>query len=223
MWGGGLGSAAEDGLWFYSVGRGFSGEDNGALVAREETKDVRRSYSTTLLGGVRSASGMVFVEYDNELWLFNGPRYLTQTRNELWIEGSFQHSVKSAIGIRHLPMRFQSSNGALYTLSRDYQTDNGQAVTWTYTTGILDGPRTRLRQVEMRGTGRPTLTVTTFDGLSLSESQSFQKADQDKNYVYPVRLRPGGRYRLSFSGVAGTDTVEYCALEFEQAGEGAGN
>lgn len=51
-YGGGILIASQDGLWYYSVGRGFSGEDNGALVEREETggsattgaPGVRRSY-----------------------------------------------------------------------------------------------------------------------------------------------------------------------------------
>ena len=47
-YGGGILIASTDGAWYYSVGRGFSGEDNGALAEREETKDVRQSYRRLL-------------------------------------------------------------------------------------------------------------------------------------------------------------------------------
>ena len=223
MWGGGLGSAAEDGLWFYSVGRGFSGEDNGSLVAREETKDVRTSYFYTLLASSRSASAVVFTEYDNELWLFNGTKYLCQTRNNFWIEGTFLHSVKATMGIRHLPLRFLDSTGSLYNIGKEYTTDAGSSVTWTYTTGILDSERSRIRRIEMRGTGTPVLTFTVYDGNTPTQTQILKPERQGQNYIYPVNLQPGFRYRLSLSGTAGTDSVEYLALGVEAPGEGSGN
>lgn len=42
--GGGVMILGYDGAWYYSVGRGFSGEDNGNLTERELSQTVRKSY-----------------------------------------------------------------------------------------------------------------------------------------------------------------------------------
>lgn len=47
-YGGGVSTMAPDGFWYHSISRGFSGEDNGSLIEREETKEVRRSYKRLL-------------------------------------------------------------------------------------------------------------------------------------------------------------------------------
>lgn len=46
--GGGATMMSQDSLWYYSISRGFSGEDNGSLIEREETKNVRLSYRRLL-------------------------------------------------------------------------------------------------------------------------------------------------------------------------------
>lgn len=46
--GGGMSTGSQDGLYYYSVGQGFRGEDNGALFEREETEKTRLSYSRLL-------------------------------------------------------------------------------------------------------------------------------------------------------------------------------
>lgn len=214
--GGGLLSAAEDGLWYYSVGRGFSGEDNGALVAREETEQVRRSYFTTLLGSVRSGSGIVAIEYDDEVWVFNGTRYMVNTRNKQWLEGTFSNSVKAATAVRHLPLRFLDSTGKMFSISKDYMTDAGSSVTWSYSTGLLDGSRSRIRTIELRGQGTPSVTFSVYDGKHVTQTLTLQPSVSGQNYITPVKLQPGSRYRLTFQGT-GTDTIEYASLGIDQA------
>lgn len=221
--GGGVLSGAEDGLWRYSVGRGFSGEDNGALVAREETDEARRSWAQTLLGGALSGSGVVVCEYLDEFWAFNGTKYMVKTRNRHWLEGTFTHSVKAVYGVRHLPLRFLDTTGRMHTLSQTYTTDAGTGVSWSYTTGLLDSYRARIRGIQMRGTGRPSLTVTVYDGRTPSQTMTFRPEREGQNYLWPVQLQPGFRFRFQFEGEA-QDTVEFCALQLdEQTPPGAGN
>lgn len=221
--GGGVLCAAEDGVWYYSVGRGFSGEDNGALVAREETQEVRTSYFDRLLdSSTTQGSAVVVCEYLNEVWVFNNQQYMCQTRNGNWIEGTFQHPVRGVVANRTRGLKFMDHEGKLYSLDKTYTTDNGQDVEWSYTTGLLDGPRTRIRHIEVRGTGRPQVKVVVYDGKSPTQTKSFQAEAPDQNFLVPLNLLPGYRYQLTFSGTQ-ADTVEYVAVHVDNAGQGQGN
>lgn len=221
--GGGIFSAAEDGFWYYSVGRGFSGEDNGSLVAREETENVRRSYSTTFLGGSLSASGTIVVEYNNEFWLFNGTRYMVKTRNDQWLEGTYGASVKAVQPVRHFPLRFLDSRGRVYSISSSYKSDDGDTVEWQYKTGLLDGNRTRIRALQIRGDGNPQVYITVWDGNNGQQAQTLSAERLGENYRFPINLQPGFRYQLEFRGVGGVDTVEVATLTVDSVGDGSGN
>ena len=220
--GGGIEVASEDGLWYQSVGRGFSGEDNGALVYREETLETRNSWDT-LLGS--SYSGLVVCEHLDELWAFNETRYLVRDREGSWHEGTFTDSVKYAIPQRARGLRFMDSTGRLMTISDDYTTDNGTSVNWTWETGVLDGPPTKVTDIEIQSLGTPRVKLWVFnkDGnLNYSSIGNYRQYifDTDSNqrsYRRPISILPGQRYKIFFSGTCGTDEIHNVAFGIDQA------
>lgn len=226
--GGGAQVASQDGFWYYSVGRGFSGEDNGALTEREETLEVRRSYIDTLLGD--SFSNVVACEYRDESWLFNGAKYLRRTRDGQWEEGTLADSVTAVSTVRANALRFADSRGRMMEFDEDVATDNEAEVTWSYETGVLDGPSTKISDIEIQGFGQPTVTLWIFNIDGQKHYAGFGRYDEfvfdtaDGEYQIPFRrpltgVRPGSRYKLFFSGLAGRDEVHTCAIHFEEAGK----
>ncbi len=219
--GGGIEVPSQDGLFYYSVGRGFSGEDNGAMMEREETLEVRRSWQTTLVGD--SYSGMVGVEHLKEMWIFNGTKYLRLTRNNHWEEGTFADSVFAAIATREHGLVFMNSKGQLMSVSDDYADDNGTAATWSYETGLLDGPAIKIEAIEIQCTGTPRVVVTVYDGNNTPLAPytlDITKAKQVNRF--PVMIQPGYRFKFAFSGGSG-DKVENVAIYFESVGQRRGN
>jgi hypothetical protein len=211
--GGGVLNGSQDGLWYYSVGRGFSGEDNGAMLEREETVDVRRSWITTLLGS--SYSGLVVVEHNNEVWIFNGYKFLRSTRNRNWNEGTFADSVYAAHASRERGLTFVSSRGQLMKVGSTYTDDAGTAATWEYETGILDGPPIKIHTIEVHCQGRPRISVTVYDGVnSPREPFIFDTPADGQIHRFPCVIQPGYRFKFAFSGDA-DDVIESIAFHFE--------
>lgn len=227
-YGGGLHVASQDGLWYYSVGRGFSGEDNGALVEREETLECRRSWQTTLLGS--SYSGLAMIEHDDRFWIFNGTKYLSRTRNGQWIEGTFTDSVVAAAASRSRGLRFQDSTGRIHTISTSTTTDNGTTVTWTYETGILDGPRARVTDFEIQAIGTPTIKVRTYSSMGTLTDSDGRKYDEEtfdtgtalNTHRLPCVLMPAHRHKFIFQGQVGRDKLENLAVIVEGSGKAYG-
>lgn len=224
---GGVHVGSEDGLWFLAVGRGFSGEDNGALVANEETEGVRRSWQTTLLGS--SYSGLVIIEHENEIWAFNGTKYLRNNRSRRWEEGTFTDSVVAAVAVRSLGLRFMDSNGRIHTIDDAYTTDNGTTVNWSYETGILEGPNVRVTGLEVQSVGTPTVTVRVYtpfgdhqDDYGKYESKSFDIPANGTIDLSPIVLDSGFRHKFLFSGVCGRDKITSFAPTFEGMGKAYG-
>lgn len=214
--GGGVLLASQDGLWYYSVSAGFNGQDNGTLIQREETQEVRTSYSS-----LSASSSALVTEYNDEIWLVNGAKYLCNTRNKYWIEGTFTDSMRAVLSIRPLGLFFQDTVGRMLKVGT-YTTDAGSSVTWSYSTGILDGPRVRIRGMEVRGSGRPTVTATVYDGLNGTTVKTYQKEKDGQNWTLPINLPPGYRYKLTFAGNS-SETIEYAAIIFDESGPGKGN
>lgn len=224
---GGVEVASEDGLFYYAVGRGFSGEDNGALVEREETSEVRTSYVDTLLGS--SYSDTIVSEHNDELWLFNGTKYLVNNRNRSWEEGTLADSVKAVIPVRSRGLRFMDARGRIHTLSSDYNTDNGASVSWSYTSGLLEGPRSRITDIEVHVVGSPRVTVHTYspfgtasDAYGKYEVIHFDKPETGSIWRLPVSIQASSRYRIVMSGAAGSDKVTSLAIHHEEVGKAYG-
>lgn len=220
---GGVHVGSEDGLYYYAVGRGFSGEDNGALTSREETEEVRRSWITTLLGS--SYSGLAIVEHQDEVWIFNGTKYLRNNRNRKWEEGTFTDSVLALISVRSLGLRFMDSKGRIFTISDEHTDDNGTAVSWSYETGILEGPSVRVENLEIQAIGTPSVTVRVYspfgdksDAYGRYEEKRFD-VESGRVQLTPVVLESGHRHKFLFSGVCGRDKITGFAVEASGTGK----
>jgi len=222
---GGAHVMAKDGLFYYAVGRGFSGEDNGALAEREETLEVRRSYQTTL---APSGTG-VAAEYESEIWLFDGAKYLWRDRNGSWMEGTWSASVVAADGDRTLGLMFADSTGQIMKVSPAYTTDNGTAATFSYETGVMDGPRVRVTGVEIhaKGTPRITIRVYRYDGDKSDDFGRYKELHVDTPSERtvnrkPVTLEPGYKHKFLISGTVGRDRIESLSFTFDERGKAFG-
>lgn len=306
--GGGVMLLSQDGWWFYSVGRGVSGEDNGNLTERELTQGVRKSYEDlfnavqsilcqapsgsfvlTVLGqkltvqfdataediedGILNLTGVEYgdvecwggplthdkvfvrfrnryqgqavtlmtantenladpdrlvieevcaggqiepicIEHDNQLWAFNGNRFLTNTREQTWLEGTFGDKVAAVLSIRSLGLLFLSATGKLMRIASKHRTDNGELVTWRYHTGIIGGQRSKVTQIEIDGKGTPTIQITMWDGLNRRTTRTYTR-QSGARWVIPLNENPGYRMRLRFVGIGGRDTIDECKVTME--------
>lgn len=215
--GGGLVGASE-GLWHYAVSRAFGATtDAGAMLAEEITRNVRRSWITTLLGS--SYTALVLAVYQDEVYAFNGAKYLKFTKNGQVEEGTLTDSVKAA----HVSSRFVwiDSKGRLMKFG-EYATDAATAVTWSYTTGLLDGGRVRIERFEALCTGTPRISVTVYDGLGSNGTTTHFDCLDGAVTRLNVSVPAGFRYKFSFSGSA-TAKVENVAVFFDPATGGKGN
>ena len=214
--GGGIEVASQDGLWYYSVGRGFSGEDNGALVEREETADVRKSWED-----LAAATGCVVVEHNDELWIWQGANYLHYTRSRRWNSGTFANSVKEAVGNRIRGLKFMDSRGRLYTISKAATTDAGIAIAWHYETGWLLSARAHVKAVWLRGNGTPTFKTYVADGLATVVSPVSNVKVSGKQRISNFSVQPGFQYKFRIEGASASDSIDALAIEVEDAPAGA--
>jgi hypothetical protein len=214
-YGGGFEVASQDGLWYYSVGRGFSGDDNGALLQREETADVRKTWET-----LAPSSSTVVVEHNDEIWVWDGTAYMLNTRSRKWTAGTFADSVKAAVSNRVRGLKFINDKGQLFTISTAYTTDNGTAIAWHYETGWLESTRAHIKGVRCYGSGTPVIKTYVDDGLASVTSPVSNTKVADKVAVDNYSVSPGTRYKLRLEGATASDTVESLAMLVEKAPEG---
>jgi len=216
--GGGVQVCSSDGLWYYSVGRGFSGEDNGALAEREETLECRRSYRQTLGPGAST----VVIEHEAQTWVFSGSRYLWRNREAGWTQGSFEISVKEAHSVRGVALRVLDSLGRIYAITSGIQDGSS----WSYESGLLDGPRVRIEELTLMCLGRPRVEVRVYEEggrFSDEEGRRFDSfvldSDVDgRSSRLPVTISAGQRHKILLSGACGVDRVEKLFVGFEGAG-----
>lgn len=216
--GGGVLIGSQDGLWYYAVGRGFSGDDNGALAEREETDGVRTSWAS-LIGS--DGSALVVIEFNDEIWAVNGTSYMVNTRNRKWYAGTFTHSMKAAWSNRERGLMMLTTTGKLMRFGTA-TSDNGTSVNWTYTTGILIGQRVRVVGFECECSGAPTVTITTDDGAGGTTVNTAITLSASRQMQLSVNLPPARSHKLAFAGVVGTDSIKSFTLLYEDMGDGFG-
>lgn len=221
---GGVQAMSEDGLWFYAVGRGFSGEDNGALVKREETREVRRSYETTLLGS-EGSSALVW-EFEDETWMAVGERYLRRTRDERWEEGTYAVGIVAAMPVRSFGNRVVDARGRVLTLSEAYATDDGEDVSWEFVSGVMNSPAIRVTGFEVFCEGTPRIELRVYgrhgketDTAGRHDRYRFDPEWAGQHVWSPVVVDPGYRHRFVFSGVCGRDKLVDLAVLYEGMGK----
>lgn len=216
--GGGVLIGAYDALRYYSVGRGFSGEDNGAMVEREETKDIRTSYGT-FLGA--SGSAMVTFEDSGEIVAYNTTRYLALSKNGAWGYGTLADSTKAGFAISALGRFLMDTKGRILKVASAYTTDNGTAITWTYETGWYDGGRMQVKEIIIRASGTPTYNLTMDDGLNGSTATGATAITSGEVSINPQSV-PGFRFKIAFAGGA-SDSIEQVLLRLERTPSGSNN
>lgn len=231
-YGGGILVGSEDGLWFYSVGRGFDGTDNGSMVERELTSAVRTSWKN-LLG--TSYSGLIVTEFNDEILAINGTKYLKLTREGEWVEGTFTDSMTAMMPVRPNGLRGVYTTGGTTQFARfnsnssgtEYTTDNGTAVTWSYTTGVIDAPKNRVIAFELQGDGQPEVQFTIYPDPDNPDTEyktypKMKRQGSRRTWHAPVVIMPGHRMKFALFGTTGTDTVESFALLLEKSDSGRG-
>lgn len=194
-----------------------------------------QSIATTTSWTVTRVPHIVVVYHKDEVWVFSGKRFIKQNRRRQWEQGTLAHGVRSAVSVPDYGLYFLGVNGKLYRMDSTVYTDAGTAINYTYTTPEIQvetpGGRARITKIEADydkgSSGTLAVQVTSYDGaIEESETISFaSNATPANERRFPAKskhFRPGVRYKLSFSGVAGQDKVESCWLwlESEQGAQG---
>ena len=117
--------------------------------------------------------------------------------------------------------------GRIHTLSDDYATDNGTTALWAWETGVLDGPPSRVTDIELLVKGSPRCKLWVFasdgdkthPGFGKYFEYIFDTDESQEAYRRPLKILPGMRYKIFFSGTCGTDEVHAAALHIEGAGK----
>jgi hypothetical protein len=208
-----------DALWYYGVGRTFTGDDTGAMQAEEVTADVRSSWQS-LIGNSPQTVALVVHELDK--WAFNGTSYLCLTRNGAFIAGAFPVSIRAAMSIPTRGLIACDSTGKLYKIAQTQTTDFGASVSWSYQTSIMDVSRGQLKSILVMATGSPTIKARSFKNGSQYEEVTIAAKFSGQVQRLPINLPPGFRFQFVLSG-SENDSVEYLAVELEQRPGGKGN
>lgn len=214
-----------DGLWYDSVSAGFTGiVQSGTIVQEEITKEVRGTWSD-IFG--TSPSNAIVAVYKGEIYCVSGTRYIKFTRNKQIESGTFADSMKAVYQNTPNGFVWASATGELMKFG-DYVTDAGTDVAFSYTTGIIEGARSRITGIEVQYTGQPAVLLECWDGRAGYASQRFDmeplSPDGSPTISYDTLgiAIQGVRFRVTLYGT-GADTIESLSVEFEEAKGGQGN
>lgn len=217
---GGALAAAQAGLWYYAVSPSFTGTiQPGSIIQQEITEEVRGSWATLL--GNTTGSAIVVVFYLDEIWVFNQNRYLKFTRNKKIEQGTFSDSIKDCVGNSN-GLIFATSDGRLMKmgdpLTNPQTTDNGTAILWSATTGIMQNARQRLMSFELLYNGAPSVTVTAWDGKIMRPQKFDQGINGGVNFFASGAnaLLQGYKFQILYSGGV-NDQVTMFAANLEPA------
>lgn len=285
--GGGIAVGTIDGLYYYSIGRGFQGEADGPTIQREWTDEVRGSWddfsspsttvtvtATSATQTVGSTAGMyvgdslyfatanvyrtvssitdattvvltasvtgtetevvtnvtarqriVVLEFEDVLHCFCDKRYLRQNRNSAsgpqWEAGTLAHEVRAAVGVPGRGVFFQGRNGKVYQFSKQATTYAGTEIAWSWSTGILEGPRSRIESIEadVEGNGC-TVSIDQYDissdGSEFGVQTSVYALSSGKRFVPNIAIQPSARYKITVSGNSASDRIDSLFLWFKE-------
>lgn len=231
-YGGGILVATTDGLWFYAVGRGFSGLDNGSLVERELTNEVRTSWKN-FLGDLSSLVGddVIVFEFEDEIWCLrqtgSGTKYLMLSRENAWHEGTFAHDVEAVIPVRGNGIRWQRDDSNFDRAIRDsngdfYTSDAGTAISWTWDSGDILSPLVQIDRLEIRATGTPFVRLDVVGAGDRNPQPPFRfDRPAGDTWMLPVRTIPGYEHTIRIGGDQ-ADTVRLLALHTYEVDDARG-
>lgn len=231
-YGGGILVATTDGLWFYAVGRGFSGLDNGSLVERELTNEVRTSWKN-FLGDLSSLVGddVIVFEFEDEIWCLHqtgsGTKYLMLSRENAWHEGTFAHDIEAVVPVRGNGIRWQRADSNFDRAIKDsngdfYTSDAGTPITWTWDSGDVLSPLVQVEWLEMRATGTPFVRLDVVGAGGRNPQPPFRyDRPSGSTWMLPVRTIPGYEHTIRLGGNQG-DEVRLLALHTHEVDDARG-
>lgn len=211
---GGILVGSKNTLYFYAVGRGFSGDDNGALVSRDECMEVETSWKRLV---ATNPDRLTIVEHDDDIWCFCENRYMMFSQQK-WHEGVLPFHVNAALSVRNLGIFLQASDGRIYRFSPgDY--DSSQ--TWSYETGLIDGPRVRVSDIHILCKGNPQVKVRVYEKRganvdSYGRYNEYTFTPDSHTWIRPFVVPPSSRMKFFFSGLCGEDEIQSLALIVEK-------
>ena len=209
----GIAYVDKDGVWFVRYDARFrnTGDlDVSQVVATELTTDVKTSFDAMSV----NASAVLTVQ-DGDLLLFQGDKYMRLDRRyRNWTSGTLNHTIVAAVPDYTNKLRLLDEDGKLLIWA-DGTTFAGSAITWSYTTGDIVVPRSRVIHMRAICSGSPVVTLTSLDGENGSKSQTLT-LDEDQMSVYPFESSKayGSRFQITVTGGV-NDKLIGLELEYE--------
>lgn len=197
----------------------FVGDNEGSIDSFELTRDIIQTVSDFNF----SESAVAFVQR-GELFLVQGKKYIRFERKHGRItRGEWDHEIVAAAPDYKLDLRLFTKNGALLVFdgSADYA---GVPISWFYETGdmVFESKRVRLANLFLVAEGTPKVTVTSYDGVEGSSTETwYVNSDFFALNAFEGSRHIGSKFRLRFEGTQ-TDSISMCVLEFELMGGGKG-
>lgn len=245
-YGNGVAAAHLVGAYYYDAARVASSIQDNLLGWEELTGPVRASWKRLINGG--SASDLVAVYGDDELWFFNTQsgttRFVRLTRPMLdpstgssrrrFEEGVWAFGVVGGVHVPGRGTRILLSNGKLVRLGTNaagtaYTLDDATQVTWTVTSGERIAGREEIVAICALTTGDSTdkvsLTVSVDDGEGNGglTAQTAIVLEPGRHWAENVALRPGTRWQFALSGKTDKNKVLELVLVTEDRERGDGN
>lgn len=226
------------GLYYYNVTRAYaqSGDTPQEDPGQELTIEVRETWKTAVSN---SYTFMVVTTYEDEIWVFvpiaGDDMYMRLCRPDPvtghrdWETGTWP-KVIAAAPAKGLGLRVILDNGKVIRVGTNstgarYTTDDGAAVNWSVATGEMTTGRERVTGIFWEGSGTPTITVTVWDGMNTAGAgvDYVLTTEAGRAWVQSVNILPGMRFKVTVTGVVGTDKLRTLVLIKESEGPGKGN
>jgi hypothetical protein len=164
----------------------------------------------------------VVTVFEDEIWAFCDRRGMKLNRQRQWEYMTLTEEVKALMGVPGRGLFWLGLHGKLYLWKSTQTTDDGTAIAWSYTTPILEGPRTQIRGLGMEYTGSPTVQVQVWDGATGTQTVTASFPSGQK-FAKALNIRPGYRYQFTFSGTSASDSITSLEVWYEEIDPGFGN
>lgn len=212
--------ACEDGIWLLEATRATTGGYDNTYSRQEITREVRGAYAELLEGG---GEDMVLVEHRDELWAFNGEKYLRLTKPDLsgtrhWESGEWP-AVAAALSVRGRGLWMLFADGRMAQLADVvYDAEAEDPLGWEMESGqVVFDDQHRLVGIALFGDGTPEIEVERDNGAMSDGTPIVETFLREENRVWFESLGsdPGVAFIVRARGVRGRDTVKRLELVFE--------
>lgn len=219
--------ASRDALWLLSVGRATANASEDVTSAEELTQGIRPTWKS-FIGS--SSYGTVVEVHEDEVWLFNGEKYLRLSRSladgsRNWEYGEQSASINHTSSTPERGLRVLTSTGRICTLvsgTSDYNyVDPAGAINYFWESGMQTMNRGQIKAIRCIAQGSPVITIKVDTGLSGEKTVTFPAVSgiMQKDIAVP----PHFAYAVKVEGVVGTDSVRDLVLFIEGRSDGYGD